>query len=128
MKHLIKIYLFTMVLALYPTVVSAQSLSPISGTLSKTDRDKQNIPVKRQRTPSLPIAYTISQEDGLQIMSSSISAEDIIEFEICDIESSDCIFSFSDESTFIETLFTVNGEYQIRLTTSSYELIGYISL
>lgn len=128
MKHLIKICLFTMMLALLPMAATAQTLSSIFGTLSKVDRDKKENPSKRQRIPLAPIAYTISQENGLQIMSSSISTEDIIEFEICDIESNDCIHSFSYESTFIETLFTLSGEYQIRFITSDCELIGDISL
>lgn len=128
MKHLIKIFLFTMVLTLFPTVVTAKTLSPICGTLSKVDPKYKDIPSKGQRTPSMPIAYTITEEGGLQIMSSSISTEDIIEFEICDIESNDCIYSFSDEQTFIETLFTLSGEYQIRLITSDCELIGDITL
>lgn len=127
MKPIIKIFFFTLMFALHSTSAAAQSSSTVCGTLTISDRNYKNLPSKRQRIPSLPIAYTISQEEGLQIMSSSISVEDIIEFEICEIESTDCVFSFSDEPTFIQTLFTLQGEYQIRLITSNDELIGDIS-
>ncbi|MCM1142678.1 MAG: hypothetical protein NC453_29245 [Muribaculum sp.] len=128
MKHPIKIFFFTMMLALLPTLVTAQALPTVYGTLTKVCRDNTEIPTKRQRTPSLPIAYTISQEEGLQIMSSSISSDDIIEFEIYDLESDECLFSFTDEQSFTQTLFILSGDYQIRLATPDYELISDISL
>lgn len=127
MKHLIKIFFFTMMLVLFSTALTAQALTPISGTLSKVDRNNKDKPSKGQRTPSLPIAYTISQEEGLQIISSSISVDDIIEFEIWESEGDFCLSNSTDECSFVTLLFSVCGDIQIRLIAEDYILVGYVS-
>lgn len=110
MKHLIKILFFAMMIVLFPTTVTAQTSPAIGGTLKKWAETK-DIPSKRQRTTLPADTYTISNEEGLHIMASSVSTDNIIEFEICEIGSNLCISSFVDE-----------------LMTSDYELICDISI
>ncbi len=89
--------------------------------------DKTKEPDRGQRIPSAPIECVITSE-GIELMSSSVTISDIISFEIWESESEFCMASFPAESDFINALFSMTGEYQIRLVCEDYELIGFIAL
>lgn len=79
-----------------------------------------------KRIPSRPLSCTISQSEGIDFGGYTT---EIISYEILEPESEYCMASFSTESDFIDTLFSMpSGEYQLRLITDDYELIGYVAL
>lgn len=100
----------------------AANSEPQTVPLTKTYPDPQ--PNKRgHRIPDHPILCII-QEDGI---TSTISLEEIISYEIRDIEGLVCIATFTDEIEFTYYLFTYPGEYQIRLLAEDYYFVGEIS-
>ncbi|MBD5357854.1 MAG: hypothetical protein HDR88_12750 [Bacteroides sp.] len=79
-----------------------------------------------KRTPTRHLMCTISQSEGIDFGGYTI---EIISYEIREPESEYCMASFSTESDFINTLFSMpSGEYQLRLITDDYQLIGYLAL
>lgn len=79
-------------------------------------------PGKGNRTRPMPIMCQIS-ESGIDF---GFEFEfDIMTYEIYDLNG-DCVAIFGDEISFVEYLFTLSGEYQLRFTTPNYELVGYV--
>lgn len=58
---------------------------------------------------------------------SDIDSNDIISYEIWDESSNICNASFLEDLPFCQYLFTSPGNYQIRIATTDYIFIGYIS-
>lgn len=74
--------------------------------------------------PARPIFCTISQTGGLYIPDFT---DEIIAYEIWNDSNESCIASFSEESAFINYLYSNPDNYSIQLLTSDYILIGYLS-
>ncbi|MBD5357582.1 MAG: hypothetical protein HDR88_11345 [Bacteroides sp.] len=127
MKHLTK-FLLAVVLLLPHAITAAGNSSIIYLVLTKTTPNKEPDTQKRHRIPSLPIECIISQEEGIKILSGTISKSEIISYEIWELESEGYLYSSCDETSFVEMIFALEGDYQIRLITSDYELISNISL
>lgn len=51
----------------------------------------------------------------------------IISYEVLEANEEE-YYSFCDESSFISTLFTLSGDYQIRFVTDDFVYEGYISI
>lgn len=83
---------------------------------------------QRHKIPMCPIECLISEENGISFASSSTSTNDIIAYEIYDDATEECLMSFSDVDAFVENLFNLTGNLQLRFIADDYELIGYISL
>lgn len=62
--------------------------------------------------------------DGFQ---SDIDPNDIISYEIWDEPGNICRASFLEDIPFCHYLFNTPGNYQIRISTTDFILIGYIS-
>lgn len=77
-----------------------------------------------RRAPLAPIFCEISQSNGVCVYGYS---ENIILYEIWDANGESCLLSFSNGKDFTDTLFTIRGDFQIRLIYYEYQLIGYIS-
>ncbi|MCM1142067.1 MAG: hypothetical protein NC453_26145 [Muribaculum sp.] len=90
--------------------------------------DEPKIHPHRHRVPICPVECLIDVENGISFVSSSLSSSDIIAYEIYDYAAEKCLMSFSDEDAFVENLFNLTGDYQLRFIAEDYELIGYISL
>ncbi len=78
-----------------------------------------------KRIPPRPLNCTISQSDGIEVIG---CAAEFISYEIWDTEGTVCMAAYTLESDFINALFSMTGEYQIRLVCEDHELIGYIAL
>lgn len=122
--------LIVLVMLLSPMFAAAaqtsQSVSLFKVFSSEID-DEIEVPVKRHRLPSAPIECVITS-DGICVHDSSVNLAEAISYEIWDAESEWCVASFSDESSFIESLFAMSGEFQIRIVFSDYELVGNVYL
>ena len=88
-----------MLLSFYAVPAVAQSvyILPVIKVPSTLDHEKIDLPEYGKRIPSCPIECTIS-------------------LSLC-----------SDESDFLSGLFSMTGDFQIRLKTSDYTYIGYLS-
>ena len=75
--------------------------------LDSNDNRERDIDPEGQRRPSRPIECTISQETGVTIYD---CPDEIVSYEIWDAEGN-----------------TLTGDFQIRLKTSDYTYIGYLS-
>lgn len=76
------------------------------------------------RQPSRPILCIID-EDGVTFQ---IHCEpEIISYEIYDAEGV-LIASSGDEEGFIQTLFSLSGDYTVAFTTSEYVCTGFVSI
>ena len=91
------------------------------------EKDPNNRPGNNpdgNRMPPRPILCTISIEHGIEC---EIAAEETLSYEIR-TEDGICLASFTDESDFIQMLFSVPGNYQIRFLTDDYIYTGYIAV
>ena len=104
-----------------PDIVYAGNPAPQTVQLRK--KLKQKNEQKGIRIPSRFIVCIISAE-GIQM---DVEAEEILSYEIWDADGEVCIASYTEESDFINALFSLEGEYQIQFTTEDYVYIGYIS-
>lgn len=75
------------------------------------------------RAPSHPVLCTISMEDGIM----ADFADSILTYEVWAPGTNSCIINCSDEEIFIDYLFNVPGDYEIRLSTDEYFYIGFLS-
>lgn len=78
-----------------------------------------------KRLPSYPLLCEISESEGVSITG---YPEEILYYEIWDAEGELCQAVFANEAEFIATLFSMQGDFQIRFITDDYYLIGYISI
>lgn len=93
---------------------------------SETPDNIKDIP-NRHKLPSSQIECVITS-DGICVHDSSVDLAEAISYEIWDAESEWCVASFSDEFSFIESLFAMSGELQIRIVFSDYELVGNVCI
>lgn len=122
MKKYLKIF-WVLSLLFICKVSVADNNEPIPVLL---DREHNELPDRwGERMPPRPIQCFISQSDGITI---GIDKDDIIAFELWDVNAQHCIASFTDETSFLNLLFNSIGEFQIRFLTIDYRYIGYISI
>ncbi len=77
------------------------------------------------RMPTRPILCSISVEDGVTFDDGT--NPDIISYEITDVDNNTVAVT-GDEADFIQTLFTLMGEYQILFRTDDYVYYGGICI
>lgn len=77
------------------------------------------------RAPSIPIECIIDKNTGIIIPD---YIEEFVTYEIWDIEGINCISICMDEFEFINILFSISGNYQIRFSSTNYMYIGYLYL
>ena len=82
-------------------------------------------PGKGERVPSQRIGGIISLAEGVCI--NGVDTGEITLFEIYDPEGM-IVASFVEEHSFVDYLFTLEGEYQLRFLTSDMAFTGWIEL
>lgn len=92
---------------------------------SENEPDKQDPNTKGNRIPQAPLYCNISIENGVTV--NRIDTEDILSFEIYDCNGI-LINLFDNQWDFISSLFSMNGEVIIKLSTSESSYIGSINL
>lgn len=100
----------------YTTMLKKQ---PTQGGSQEHDADDDG-----HRAPGRPICCTISKDSGVTIPG---CPDDIISYEIWDADGNICLFASTDQSDFIDEIFSSHGEFMIRLNSNVYTYIGYIS-
>ena len=89
----------------------------------ETDPFHVNDTQRGHRLPSRPIECTISQETGVSIYD---CPDEIVSYEIWDADGNSCLTLCSEESDFLNDLFSLTGDFQIRFNSSDYTYVGYI--
>lgn len=103
-----------------PIQLNVVAVSIITGQDPATDTDKSN----KHRMPGSPIPCIID-ENGVSIQMDT--TPEIISYEIYDADGM-LICSVGDEETFIQTLFSLSGNYTVVFRTQEYAYIGSIEL
>ena len=104
---------YSMQLTLRPTVPSTPSYP-----------HKENN--RGNRKPGLPLACTFDSERGIEFVGQETPDFTLYEIYVTDTE---CIYASGDEFEFIESLFSLTGQYQICLTTADgVTYAGYVQL
>ena len=85
------------------------------------DDDKK----KYKRIPSARVRCTI---DFVNLTVTGNFSSDLLSYEVWDEEGQQCLESFTQESTYVEYLYSAEGIYQLRFYSDSYVYIGYISI
>lgn len=108
--------------------VQAENYTSYSITLIKTYNNEPTLskgPNKGgHRTPPMPIPCTVSEAEGI---TAAIDEADIIAYEIWDAEGAACVASYVEGADAATHLLSTPGEYQLRIVTSEYSYIGYIT-
>lgn len=130
MKHIFKLLILFLALSAVsiPEIKAEGNPFTFRVTLHREPAKSDDVKTKNDnegnRAPSRPIFCTISAE-GIQM---DVDAEDIQLYEIWDADGELCIASYTEESDFINALFSLEGEYQIQFTTEDYTYIGYVTI
>lgn len=132
MKRSVKLPLLLLSTALYIMIpVAASDISEgkyISLSLFRCSDDEihynPNPQSGRHRSNQRPLYGSISA-DGVSIP--GVETSDILSFEIYTPEGF-CMGAFAEEPEFIQTLFSLSGEYEIRLITEEAVYIGFVEL
>lgn len=72
----------------------------------------------------MPIPCTVSEAEGI---TAAINEADILAYEIWDAEGGACVASYVEGADAATHLLSTPGEYQLRIVTSEYSYIGYIT-
>ncbi len=78
---------------------------------------------KGNRSFPLQFDCTISKNSGTVIFN---CPDEIIAYEIWDLEGDICLFITDEEKYFVNELFSLSVSCQIRLTAGEYTYVGYI--
>ena len=92
-----------------------------SSATTNTDPKPDESTDVRHRMPTRPILCSISIEDGVSFDDGS--NPEIISYEIKDADNNPVAVT-GDEADFIQTLFSLTGEYVIQLQTCEYIYYG----
>lgn len=125
MKNLLLLTIF--ILSSFSILLNGQSeqiIIPCIINNEQTDLE-QDLGQLGHRAPVRPITVTISQEQGVDVP--DLDKQDFISYSIYN-EDKLCICSVNDESSFIETLFSLSGIYEIKLDTYEFSLRGWIQI
>ena len=94
----------------------------------ETDSDSGDIieiDPKGPRCPAAPLFCSISKVGGIQI--SGIENADIVSFEILDAYGN-TVAELADEASFIDTLFSLKGDFRIVFRFSDHIMVGWINI
>lgn len=128
MKHILTLFmiLFSCSMALaWNNGLSVQVKMLSSPTTSYSEQNPNEGNENYHRMPTHPILCNISVEDGVTFCDGS--DPDIISYEIKDADNNPVAVT-SDEADFIQTLFSLTGEYVIQFRTDEYVYYGGICI
>lgn len=128
MKKFLTLILITLSCSVTFALNNGQSVQiPLykSSDTSNHDRKPDESRNVRHRIPSRPILCLISVEDGVTFDDGS--NPDIISYEIKDADNNPVAVT-GDEADFIQTLFSLTGEYVIQLRTDECVYYGSICI
>lgn len=108
---------------------AAESDASYNVVLQKEDTpgsgQEPDIDDKGRRMPARPLRCTISQISGITIVGCT---DEIIDYEIWDADGNGCMFSGTDQSAFVDEIFSLHGVFLIRLYSDAHTYRGYISI
>ncbi len=127
MKKSIIIFTISLISLLIPQLSSAYSFAPLAVVFYRyyTMGPEVSIDDEGRRVPTRPLQCTIDPENGV-----TIPLVDKAEIELYEIYSEDevCIIATPVEAEFIDTLFSLTGTLEIRISTTEYIYAGYVNI
>lgn len=105
------------------TCPQVYSGSTTAQTVQLKKKHNQSNNQKGSRIPGI-VVCKISTE-GIQM---GVEPDGILSYEIWDTYGENCVASYTEESDFINALFSMEGEYQIHFSTEEYSYIGYVTI
>ena len=111
-------------LALCITCPQVYSGGTTTRTVQLNKKHNQSNNQKGSRIPAGIVVCIISTE-GIQM---GVEPDGILSYEIWDTDGEICVASYTEESDFINALFSMEGEYQIHFSTEEYSYIGYVTI
>ena len=127
MKQLLFVILFTLTnIFVYATGQNGDNVYTVRCSITDelVTQEPESDPIGN-RIPSRPIFITVSQEQGIDIPGTD--KEDIVQYSIYN-EDGQCACSTSEESLFIEMLFSLSGTFEINIDTNEFSLKGWIQI
>lgn len=107
-----------------PTICLAEGTTFLTVPLKKQKKDhSQVLNPEGHRTPPRKTICLISREN----FQSDINPNEIVSYEIWDESDSYCIMTFFNEEPFCQYLFASPDNYCIKISTSDYVYVGFIS-
>lgn len=109
----------------------AETDRTITVSMTKTETSQKEGPEypekndRGRRQPAIRVECVIDATSGVEFVYGE--TPEFVSYEICDTEGA-TVASFGDETSFIEVLFTMTGEYQLRLVSADYEYVGWVML
>lgn len=128
MKNILTLFLIMLSCSIAVAWDNGQPVQVMLSTYSDTRINDQEPDESRDvyhRMPSRPIPCSISIEDGVSFDDGS--DPDIISYEIKDADNNPVAVT-GDEADFIQTLFSLTGEYVIQFRTDEYIYYGSIGI
>ncbi len=128
MKNILTLFLIMVscsIAAAWDTGQSVHVRLYLSSATTNTDPNPNEDKDVRHRMPTRPILCSISIEDGVSFDDGT--NPDIISYEIKDADNNPIAVT-GDEADFIQTLFSLTGEYVIQFRTDQYVYYGSISI
>lgn len=128
MKNLLTLFLITFSCSM-ALALGSESFLQVRLYSSMISDESEKIPDENtgvyHRIPTRPILCSISVEDGMSFDDGP--NPDIVSYEIKDADNNPVAVT-GDEADFIQTLFSLTGEYVIQFRTDQYVYCGSISI
>ena len=110
-------------------VLAANSCSSydviLTRQISVNDNSELEDDDEGHRVPARPVRCTISTETGVMLSGYSVG---IVRYDIWNPDGDLCLFTTSDESSFVEEILSAHGTFMIRLYSDAYIFTGYVSI
>lgn len=128
LKHILTLFmiLFSCSMALaWDNGLSVQVKILSSPTTSYSEQNPNEGNENYHRMPTRPVLCNISVEDGVTFCDGS--GPDIISYEIKDADNNPVAVT-SDEADFVQTLFSLSGDFVVLFCTDEYVYYGHVNL
>ena len=117
-----RLLLLFVVAMMQSALIEAHEL-PLHMTPGNGGNEEIIYPSKGNRLPSPVINATITAEFGVSIP--GVEKGEILTYEAYD-EAGECMAVFSDEESFVDSFFSVEGIAMVKFTTASYIYTGWL--
>ncbi len=119
LKVPLNLYVFLLLLSSSLTLIAGGNDTYTVPLQEETKYEKED---EGRRIPARPITCLITP-NGLQ---SSIDTADIISYEVWDEDDISCLATYADEMDFVRFIYTLHGEYIVRIQTHGHSYIGLL--
>lgn len=125
MKKKFLLLLIMMFVFIDADIMRAESNDIYTFYMSKIPERTPDLDPEGNRKPGKPMLCVISRQNGLQI---PIQKTEILQYELLDPETNEPVWLCPDEGAFVEYVFSISGEFLIRINAQDGIYQGNVSL